>query len=114
MSDDFNTRFYAAPTALAKIQLCISENRYKVVTRKDKPNLNGAEYILPILSLPPNHPCSVKPKTSNKEDGSRFVIDFNYQVILMGAEVTVYFKGFFGKDNTLKLVIQSLRKERES
>lgn len=110
--DDFQTRFYASATLMEKVKLCIQEGRYNIVTRKDKPNLNGAEYLKPILSLPSDHPHNVKQRKSG-EEGRSFVIDFEYKTTIMDAELTIYFKGFFGTDGSLKLVIQSLRHEKE-
>lgn len=110
--DDFQTRFYAAATQIEKVKLCIQEGRYKIATRKDKPNLNGAEYLKPILSLPSDHPHKIKPRKSG-EEGRSFIIDFEYKATIMDSELTIYFKGFFGTDGSLKLIIQSLRNDKE-
>lgn len=112
--EDFKGKFYAARTQIEKVKLCIQEGRYKIVTRRDKPNLNGAEYLKPILELPADHPHKIKQKESAVEDGRPWVIDFEYKATIMGNEMTIYFKGFFTKDGTLELKIQSLRNEKDA
>lgn len=111
--NDFQAKFYAASTNIEKVKLCIREGRYKIATRKDKPNLNGAEYLKPILELPADHPHKIKRKESDKVAGRDWVIDFEYQATIMGNEMKIYFKGFFGKEGTLRLEIQSLRNKKE-
>lgn len=112
--DDFRTRFYAAVTPLEKVKLCIREGRYKIVSRRDKPNLFRIEYLNSILELPSDHPHNVKSPRLSGEAGSNFVIDFEYNAEIAGTEVTIYFKGYFGTEGILKLVIQSLRKKKDN
>lgn len=110
--DDFKTRFFGASTQIDKIKLCIREDRYTISTRRDKPNLNGAQYLQPILDLPSNYSCRVKPRQSGGA-GANFVIDFCYKATILGNEMTIYFKGYHGSTGDLKLAIQSLRNEKE-
>lgn len=112
-TDDFQTRFYAAATQLEKVKLCIREERYKIVVRRDKPNLFRVEYLKAILDLPSDHPHKVKSPRLSGEAGSNFVIDFDYQADVAGTEVNIYFKGYFGTEGTLKLVVQSLRTKKD-
>lgn len=111
--DDFQRKFYAAATQIEKVKLCICEGRYRIVVRRDKPNLFRVEYLKAILDLPSDHPYKVKSPRLSGESGSNFVIDFEYRVDVAGAEVIIYFKGYFGTDGSLKLVIQSLRMTKE-
>ena len=112
-TDDFQAKFHAAATQIEKVKLCIREDRYSILTRRDKHNLNGAEYLRPILDLPSNHPHKIKPRESGGA-GRSFVIDFEYKATVMGREMTIYFKGFFGTDGELRLKIQSLRNTGDS
>ena len=112
VEDEFKQKFFAAKTHIEKVQLCIRERRYKIWTRKEKPNLNGDEFVNPILNLSTQHPCNYKQRKSGGA-GTQFVIDFKYSTEIMGATIEVYFKGFFGDDWTLKLEIQSLRNNEE-
>ena len=113
-ADGFRVRFYKANTHIDKIKLCIRERRYKISTRRDKPNLNGAEYLQPILDLPSNYGCKVKSPRLSGGPGSNFIIDFEYKATILGAELKMYFKGFYGSSGDLTLVIQSLRNEKEA
>jgi hypothetical protein len=65
------------------------------------------------MALPSDYPHKVKSPRLSGEAGSNFVIDFEYNVDAAGTEVTVYFKGYFGTDGGLKLVVQSLRTTKE-
>lgn len=111
--DAFQARFYAARTHIDKIKLCIREGRYKISTRRDKPNLNGAEYLQPILELPSGYSCKVKSPRLSGGHGLNYVIDFEYKAMIMGAELKMYFKGYYGTNVKLTLVVQSLRFEKE-
>ena len=108
-NDDFQNRYFAAKTNLEKVQLFIREGRYKVATRTDKPNLNGAAYLLPILDLPVGHECKVKAPRTSKEPGVNYVVEIKYSATILGADVDLYFKGFYGPQNDLILNIQSIR-----
>ena len=110
--DEFKKKYQAAQTPFAKVQVCIREGRYKIWTRADKPNLNGGEFLSPILSLPANHPCKYAQRKSGG-GGGKFVIEFKYSATIMGAKLKLDFKGFFADDWTLKLEIQSLRENEE-
>lgn len=111
--DDFQRKFYAASTQIEKVKLCISEGRYEIVVRRDKPNLFRVEYLKAILELPSDHPHKVKSPRLSGGVGSNFVIDFEFQADVAGTEATIYFKGYFGTEGTLKLVVQSLRTKKD-
>lgn len=79
---------------------------------KDKPNLHRVDYLKDILNLPSNHPHKIKLRQSEGA-GSSFIIDFEYRTLAAGAEITIYFKGYFGTNGTLMLIVQSYRKTEE-
>ncbi len=110
--DDFKKKYLAAQTTFARVQVCLKEGHYKLWTRKDKPNISGWEFLSPILDLPDTHPCSYAQRKSGGA-GNKFVVEFKYSATIMGANLKLYFKGFFADDWTLKLEIQSLREDEE-
>lgn len=110
--EDFKTKYQAAKNPFEKVQVCIREQRYQIWDRNDKPNLNGDEFVHPILDLPVTHPCRCSPRKSGG-DGAKFVIEFKYSVTIFGAVKKLYFKGYFADDWTLKLEVQSLRDDEE-
>lgn len=112
-NDNFQKKYFAAKTNLEKVQLFIREGRYKVATRTDKPNLNGAAYLLPILDLPPKHICTVKAPRTSKEPGANYVVEIKYSATILGANIDLYFKGFYGPQNDLILNIQSIRPDKK-
>lgn len=111
-NEEFKQKFFAAKTHIEKVQVCIREQRYKIWERNDKPNLNGEEFLKPILGPPVTHPCTYKERKSAGE-GKRFVVEFKYSATIFGETLNLYLKGFFADDWTLKLEIQSLRNNSE-
>ena len=108
----FIQKFFAATTAIEKVQVCIRARRYAVWERADLPNLSSDQYILPILELPVSYPCTYQRRKTGGT-GATFVIEFKYSVEIFGQNIRLYFKGFFTEDWTLKLKIQSLRENEE-
>lgn len=109
---EFKKKFQTAKNHFERVQLCIREERYQIWVRRDKPNLNGDEFVNPILDLPVSHPHQCKPRKS-QGDGAKFVIEFKYSIKIYGASKKLYFKGYFTEDWSLKLEVQSLRDNDE-
>ncbi len=110
--NEFIKKFQSAKSHFERVQICIFEQRYQIWMRGDKPNLNGNEFVNPILNLPINHPCIYRQRKTGGL-GLRFVIEFRYSVAIFGAIKKIYFKGYFTHDWTLKLEVQSLRDNNE-
>ena len=110
--EDFIKKYQLTKNHFEKVQICIREKRYKIWERDDKPNLNGEEFVNPILNLPVTYPCTYQQRKSDGA-GAKFVIEFKYTVTIFGATKMLYFKGYFADDWTLKLEVQSLRDDKE-
>ena len=109
--DEFTRRFRTASTDLERIKLAISEDRYTIWTRQDKPNF-PEEYLLPILSLPAKHRVTRSPRKSGTE-GFEYVVQLKYLFRGAGKSIPIYMKGYFSKDGhlVLGLEVQSLRQD---
>ena len=100
MSDDvFTRRFRAASTDLERIKLAISEERYTIWTRQDKPNF-PQEYLAPILALPAKHRVTRSARKSGSE-GFEYVVALKYVFRGAGKSIPIYMKGYFSKDGHL-------------
>lgn len=110
--DEFKRQFFSCRNLFEKIQLCIKEDRYSIWARVNNPNLSDKEYLDPIVSLPSSYPCENKARKTGAA-GSSYVVSFNFSVKIMGADLKIYFKGYFTEDWVCKLEIQSLRENEE-
>lgn len=110
-NDEFTQRFRNARSDLERIKLAISQNRYTLWTRRDKPNF-PEEYLIPILWLPERHRVTRKRRKSGAE-GFEYVVELRYQCRAAGKSIPIYLKGYFSKNGhlVLGLEIQSLRKD---
>lgn len=111
--DEFKKKFFSCRNHFEKVQVCIREDRYSVWDRPDKPNLNDKDYLDPVLGLPSNYSYEIKRPRASGGPGENFVVTFTYTARIMGADLEIYFKGFFSDDWVCRLKIQSLRENED-
>ena len=113
LSDDaFKASFFAEPSDLRKMRLCIDENRYTVWPRPEN-NLSFS-YLLVIKMLPDNWPVIKRPRQSGGP-GNPMVMEIRCNSEHYGTVVPIYLKAFFSTDDIgcPHLMIQSFKKGEE-